>query len=380
MSFRPRVAGLAGSAILAGALLSSCSTYGKVEQVPLADDLITLRDRFFDVATKDGRRVIVVGYGGKILASRDGGEHWERVAAPTDKTLLRIRFADEKTGWIVGQDGTVLRTEDGGETWQAQSSGTDSHLFGLAVLSPTSAFACGDRSRWIQTRDGGATWTGGAVALSDVGMNPEIALAVREPIYYDAAFLDESTGWIVGDYGNIRFTADGGRSWQSQHGSLLGQSLPGYMRPLRDALDLPALFRIAMRDREHGVAAGVGGIVLETADGGKRWTFLDTGIRPRVEVPLLEIAFVSGGTLLFGGSGVALREEAGHWQRFDLGLPLVTWVAGARLARAGDLSGQRGFAVGGRGLILRTDDAGRTWQSLGANFASPRVERASGAS
>src|SRR5687768_10836568 len=76
-----------------------------VEAVPLADDLLTLRDRFFDVATVDGRRVVVVGYGGKVLISDDAGERWRRAAAPTDRSLLRVALADGGRAWAVGQDG-----------------------------------------------------------------------------------------------------------------------------------------------------------------------------------------------------------------------------------------------------------------------------------
>jgi photosystem II stability/assembly factor-like uncharacterized protein len=281
---------------------------------------------------------------------------------------MRIAFADPERGWIVGQDGLVLHTRDGGDRWEAQASGATSHLFGLAVVSPDRVFACGDRSLWIDSSDGGVTWRAQKMPLSDVGMNPEIALAVDEPIYYDITFLDPETGWMVGDYGNIRYTSDAGRSWQSQHRSLLGQTLPGYMRPLRDALDLPALFRVAMRDRQQGIVTGVGGVMLETSDGGGRWRFVDTAISPRVEAPLLEIAFIGGTPLVFGGSGVALRADGEHWRRVDLHLPLLTWIAGARFAREGELAGRRGFAVGGRGLILRTDDAGETWRPLGAGL------------
>jgi photosystem II stability/assembly factor-like uncharacterized protein len=370
MSSEPRGlrAGLLGLALA----VVGCQGYGTVEAVPLADDLLTLQDRFFDVATADGERVLVVGYGGKILVSDDGGEHWRRAGSPTDKALLRIGFADRETGWIAGQDGVVLHTNDAGERWQEQASGIESHLFGLSVRSPASVFACGDRSRWIESTDGGAHWRSGTVPLSDVGMRREIAEAVQEPIYYDVTFLDAETGWMVGDYGNIRFTADGGATWKSQHQSLLGQSLPGYMRPLRDALDLPALFRVAMRDRQHGFATGVGGVLLETGDGGQRWRIVDTAISPRIEAPLLEIAFVGASPLVFGGGGVALRAEAGAWKRVDLGLPLLTWLTAARFASAGPRASRRGFVVGGRGMILRTDDGGAHWRAVGA---SPRASR-----
>jgi photosystem II stability/assembly factor-like uncharacterized protein len=133
------VTGARAITLLAASLFIGC--YGAVEEVPLADDTITLRDRFFDVATLDGERVVVVGYGGKILFSEDGGGRWRRVASPTDKSLLRVAFADATTVWAVGQDGSVLRSRDAGASWEASSSGVQSHLFGLAVRSAESVLA-----------------------------------------------------------------------------------------------------------------------------------------------------------------------------------------------------------------------------------------------
>ncbi|MGH7858245.1 MAG: WD40/YVTN/BNR-like repeat-containing protein, partial [Candidatus Binatia bacterium] len=120
--------------VLALVLLGAC--HRGVEPVPLVDDLITLRDRWLDVATLDGDTVVVVGYGGRILRSEDGGENWVRVEAPTDRMLARVAFADRERGWVVGQEGVVLHTSDGGRSWRAQESGTKNHLFGLSAISP----------------------------------------------------------------------------------------------------------------------------------------------------------------------------------------------------------------------------------------------------
>jgi len=352
-------------------LLLAAACHGSVEQVPLADDRVTPRDRWLDVVTFDGRDVLVVGDRGKVLRSEDGGERWARIEVPTDRALTRIAFASPERGWIVGQDGVILATADGGRTWKPQQSGTPSHLFAVAALDGEVVYACGDRSTWLETRDGGATWHGRAVPLSDVGLDPEIALAVEEPIYYDLDFIDEANGWMVGDYGNIRRTRDGGQTWESQHGSLLGQRMANARRPLRDALDLPALFRVAVRDGGHGIAVGVGGTVLTTTDGGASWTIEPPKVEPPLETPLLEIAFAGDATFVFGGSGTAFAAGKGGWRAVDLRLPLLTWIAAADFARAGDLAGKRGFAVGGRGLLMRTDDAGVTWRPLAAAPGRP---------
>ncbi len=44
---------------------------------------------------------------------------------PTSNTLLAVKFATPKRGWIAEVQGTILYTEDGGETWEFQESGTE---------------------------------------------------------------------------------------------------------------------------------------------------------------------------------------------------------------------------------------------------------------
>jgi photosystem II stability/assembly factor-like uncharacterized protein len=44
-----------------------------------------------------------------------------------------VQFASEDEGWIVGRGGTILRSGDGGRTWVRQESRTKQHLYALFV-------------------------------------------------------------------------------------------------------------------------------------------------------------------------------------------------------------------------------------------------------
>ncbi len=46
------------------------------EKVPLADRTIYVTDRFYDVQALGKERALVVGYGGKILETTNGGRTW----------------------------------------------------------------------------------------------------------------------------------------------------------------------------------------------------------------------------------------------------------------------------------------------------------------
>jgi photosystem II stability/assembly factor-like uncharacterized protein len=109
------------------------------------------------------------------------------------------------------------------------------YLFAIDGLDDQRLWAVGDRSMLARTTDGGQTWTAGKVAMeSDLSGGESIA--ATDPVFYDVEFADEHHGWIVGEFGKIMYTSDGGDTWHEQNRSLLEGS------DFFDALDLPSLF------------------------------------------------------------------------------------------------------------------------------------------
>jgi hypothetical protein len=90
----------------------------------------------------DTRTGLALGEAGKILATHDGGEHWEPQSSGTEYHLWGMCFADAWTGWAVGDAGIVLVTRDGGEHWRRQIEHLD--LFPLRGVSFVDA-----RTGWI---------------------------------------------------------------------------------------------------------------------------------------------------------------------------------------------------------------------------------------
>ncbi len=81
-----------------------------------------------------------------------------RPAAPV-RDLLGIAFVTPQSGWVVGHGGTILHTEDGGRTWNTQTSRTRADLIEVTFATPQSGWAVGDRGTTLHTDDGGNTWT-----------------------------------------------------------------------------------------------------------------------------------------------------------------------------------------------------------------------------
>jgi hypothetical protein len=107
---------------------------------------------------------------------------------------------------------------------------------------------CMDKNIWVvgyfgkivHSPDGGKTWTtqksGTSKALLGI------------------SFVNDLLGWVVGDLGTVFHTKDGGKTWQKQ-------------REKKEE----KLFGTAIMDGLRGVAVGTSGRILVTADGGTSW-------------------------------------------------------------------------------------------------------------
>ncbi|MFQ5665076.1 MAG: YCF48-related protein [Candidatus Binatia bacterium] len=340
------------------AVAAGTGCHGKVEEVPFVSRLINISDKFYDVQAIDADHAVVVGYAGKILLTADGGFTWSRADSGTDRALYRVRFVDAQTGWVSGQDGVILHTVDGGQTWQRQHTGTTVYLFSEYFLDRNHGWAVGDKSIYLETRDGGATWSLHKITTAaERALSPEQAIASQDPVLYDVQFLDARTGWVVGEFGKIFHTSDGGHIWSEQEQSLLGTEVV-------DILDLPTLFGLHFVDRQTGIAAGLDGRIVRTEDGGASWRFEKMKLRYPIIDPLFyPVLFPDGTGWAIGAAGevVHLATAGGQWQRADLGMEVVTWLRGMSW-----LNEQNGWMVGGFGLILHTKDGGKIWiPSLG---------------
>lgn len=73
-------------------------------------------------------------------------------------------------------------------------------------------------------------------------------------------FVSPHKGWVVGDYGTILYTEDGGNTWELQESGIT------------DGLNGIFFF-----DEKRGWIVGNGGTILSTANGGKRWERQEVG-------------------------------------------------------------------------------------------------------
>ena len=350
---RARVYGSHLAWFVGAAVLFGAGCHKEVEMVPLIDRKIAITDRFYDVEALSPERALVIGYGGKILETEDGGATWTRVSSGTkDYALYSAAFVDPKVGWIVGQDGLILRTDDGGKTWQRQTSDTDRYLFNVMALDSQHVYAVGDRSTLTMTADGGQTWKAQQVKAVGDDMTRGVSVAAQDPVFYDVQFLSSSDGWIAGEFGKLLQTTDGGATWTERQRTLMGEEF-------FDPLDLPTLFGVNFLTPQVAVAAGLDARLARTADGGLTWAWETIESSYPLLDPFFDVhLFPDGSGWAIGAAGQVVRRAAGEttWRSADLGQPIFTWLRGMSF-----LDQKNGWLVGGYGLILHTTDGGETW-------------------
>jgi len=275
-----------------------------------------------------GDRLVAVGQRGHVLLSDDQGKSWRQAEVPVSSDLVAVAFPSASTGWAVGHDGIVLRSTDAGVTW---TRALDGRQAGALLVA------------YYQREAASATDTARAVALLKEA--ERFAAQGAENPFLDIGFENASTGYLVGAFGLIFRTTDGGASWQ----------------PLLHATDNPkALHLYAVRQVGGEVyIAGEQGLLLR----------LDrsSGQFRAIELPYKGTLFgVTGNeraVLVHGLRGTVLRSaDAGRsWQAVNTGLQV----------------GLPGSSIDAQGRIVIVSQAGHVLLSKddGASFALAKVDK-----
>jgi photosystem II stability/assembly factor-like uncharacterized protein len=85
------------------------------------------------------------------------------------------------------------------QVWYAQVSNTTNYLYGVSFINQDSGWAVGDNGTILRTIDGGGTWV-----AENSGTTKR---------FNDVDFLNGNLGWAVGNDTFIVRTTNGGNTW-----------------------------------------------------------------------------------------------------------------------------------------------------------------------
>jgi photosystem II stability/assembly factor-like uncharacterized protein len=316
-----------------------------------------------------------VGKLGAVLRTTDGGVTW------VDRTRV-AQFSADLNDVAILSPGVLLaagggpglyRSTDGGDTWAPVAHPAPATLHNIHRLDATTLTAVGDNGAVLRSIDNGTTWAAlpspGSFAFRDQYWSSPLdgyvcgIGAVRHttnggqtwtplpgvneagvPEFHDVFFSDASNGWVLEHFNTYR-TINGGASWFVKNGSF---PAPIY---LHEGVWIDANTRYVITNLE-------GADIWKTHDDGITWTLLYEHSNTMGHTDLDRLP---DGTLVSVSSdGDLLRSaDAGAtWQNFTLNPGLGERYTVNRMAF---LPGGRGFAGGYSGLWLRSDNAGGSW-------------------
>ena len=298
-------------------------------------DLADVRQNLFSTCFPTDRVGWMVGELGRIFRTTDGGKTWVRQDAGTKRPFLAISCLDAETAWIAGKEGIIYATKDAGDSWTELKTGSTRHIFTIEFPTVERGHAAGDFGTMVHTEDGGRTWTvtrvPESVALPDSAL--DTGVEPGDVNLYALSYGDPLHAWIVGEFGIVIASTDGGKTWQQQH------------TPIESTL-----FGVRFRDALHGFAVGIDSIILATDDGGATWRTVPPPVTQR---SYYDVALRGNVGWIVGDSGTVLRTTDGGqtWEVEPIPIQLAAnWIRTVSLAPSGV-----GLAVGSEGLVFRIE-------------------------
>lgn len=271
-------------------------------------------------------------------------QYWVAVPSPATEALLSLSFPDSLAGWAAGLGGTIIHTTDGGLTWSRQTSGITHQIVDIFMRNRWGGWALahdvGGSQLWtvlLATTNGGESWQ------REVYPEPEV-------IFNSVFFSDSLRGWMVGEFGAVAGTEDGGRTW------------------MEAVVDSPRLrwdlYGLRFLTPSYGYAVGgrfdLTGVVWRTTNGGAVWSAQVAGAEPVYDIHFIDSLNVLGiGGDTDYGSGMIRSTDAGvTWEYTYLGI----WGQARAISFRTPAEGWAVLGFAGRCMVTR--DTGHTWQSF----------------
>ena len=294
-------------------------------------------DAIFAAGFASPLRVVAVGANGASVVSDDGGVRFAPVGGRLSGSYGAIRAGGEPgSAFAPGASGALAKTTDGGRTWVTGNVPTTAALIDVAFPSVATGYALDADGALFRTRNGGAAWASLGTGST---RRPRAVLAP-----------DPSTVLVVGPQGVRRSVDDGGTFEQVRARAVLRARLSGATQAPDDTL----------------LAWGAT-VVARSVDGGASWTALPRPGRTARERSRLRIAQVAFSSARVG----LLRDTVGRvWRTANGGRTwtLLTAVGTERVTGIATGTSRSAYLIVDRfagrsgGYLLRSGDAGATWQ------------------
>ena len=308
------------------------------------------------IACPTSRTCVVVGSGGTILTTSDGGATWRSRPSGTNNNLWAVTCLTSRACLAVGT-GTILASADGGATWTSRPEGPGNNLLGVtcrtvrACLAVGVGIAMGSGGVLMTSADGGATWTGRLLHSAGLrGVTCRTSMACI----------------AVGD-GTILTSADGAATWPSHPQAYSSESI-SVVTCLRSGTCLAGTGNTILFSADGGVAWRNGSFFV-SSDGGVTWhSNPNAGGASTITCTAVRCLSTEGGG---NGNFGASTDGGATWHISYSELSPTARIPYLGTSLTGIACPTSGFclAVGRYGTIVASTDGGTTWTFRSAPFS-----------
>jgi len=190
-----------------------------------------------------------------LLKTSNGGANWSSQVMQGTYPMSTLHFVNTLTGFAGGNNGTINdgsaavieKTTNGGLNWISTtipSTNTISSMYFHDVNTGWVIVIASGSEKLFKTTNSGGSWS------EIYSFNQEIA---------EIHFVNQQTGWVLGETGTVGRTTNGGTTWQN------AVTLPGN------------LFGISFPSPTTGFICGTSGAIYRTTNSGQNWSALSSG-------------------------------------------------------------------------------------------------------
>ncbi|HCA43176.1 MAG TPA: hypothetical protein DEP28_07985 [Bacteroidetes bacterium] len=274
----------------------------------------------------------------KFVVTTNGGTNWTQydiTIHPTNGSsfdiLRKIKFINAQTGYLATDFGRVCKTTNAGANWNQDSTFKFPYrkigvLWGVDAVGNS-----------VSASGGGGT----IIRSTNAGQNYSLIQGWKHQLN-DIKFINQQTGFTVGDRGDIFKTSNEGNSWEKINSNTINN-----------------LTSVDFINPQTGYITGDTGTILKTTNQGLNWNIIVTGLNNL----LYDSDFINNDTgYICGKAGLIIKTTNSGNSWFQLNTGDIDEFKKIKF-----FNSSTGVAVHEAGIRLTTN-AGSNWNALSGNI------------
>lgn len=297
----------------------------------------------------DANTVYIGGNSGMVLKSTNTGLNWTNVASPSGNANRTIFALDAGTVFTGSLNGIIYKSSNGGSSWTTIVTGSTTQIiFGIYFFNANTGIVSGGSGYVRYTTDGGNTWN-----------TPSVFPAATETRIYARKNPDEI--YLLGDVNNIYKSTDYTATW-----STIPYQYPGQVIGLAsNTMDISG---------NTWVVGGVNGLLNLSTTSGSSWIAMSNVF---TDYNIFDVGYVPGTQKIWtvGNTAAGRNNSILYSTNNGASFQVQPSISGVYLRSIYMINENSGWITGNDGVILRTTNGGINWNTVSIQNAAGSITK-----